>query len=408
MSISFYIARRYLFSKKRLGVINIISAIAVGGIALATMAMVCTLSVFNGFHDLLGSLYSHIDPQILVQPVRGKYFSTDDAVVERLRQHPAVAATAEVVSDEALILFQGHPLVVQIKGVDDQYQRVTAIDSVLYGQGTFCLENAGLCYGIPGIGLAQQMGGPDYGTLQVCAPRGGERINLANPIESFSVEDLQSAGLVFSVSQRKYDDHLILTSIDFARRLFEKEGLATALEVRLRPEADEAEAKAALRQIAGERFTVKDRLEQQDDIFSIMSIEKLIAYIFLTFIVLVACFNIISALSMLIIEKQADIRTLRYMGMSDNALRRVFLAEGRMISLLGAVVGIVVGVGLCLLQQHFGLIQLGSTGSFIIDTYPVSVHLVDILVVFATVIFVGYLAVWYPVSYILRSQREAD
>lgn len=408
MSISFYIARRYLFSKKRLGVINIISAIAVGGIALATMAMVCTLSVFNGFHDLLGSLYSHIDPQILVQPVRGKYFSTDDAVVERLRQHPAVAAAAEVVSDEALILFQGHPLVVQIKGVDDQYQRVTAIDSVLYGQGTFCLENAGLCYGIPGIGLAQQMGGPDYGTLQVCAPRGGERINLANPIESFSVEDLQSAGLVFSVSQRKYDDHLILTSIDFARRLFEKEGLATALEVRLRPEADEAEAKAALRQIAGERFTVKDRLEQQDDIFSIMSIEKLIAYIFLTFIVLVACFNIISALSMLIIEKQADIRTLRYMGMSDNALRRVFLAEGRMISLLGAVVGIVVGVGLCLLQQHFGLIQLGSTGSFIIDAYPVSVHLVDILVVFATVIFVGYLAVWYPVSYILRSQREAD
>lgn len=408
MSISFYIARRYLFSKKRLGVINIISAIAVGGIALATMAMVCTLSVFNGFHDLLGSLYSHIDPQILVQPVRGKYFSTDDAVVERLRQHPAVAAAAEVVSDEALILFQGHPLVVQIKGVDDQYQRVTAIDSVLYGQGTFCLENAGLCYGIPGIGLAQQMGGPDYGTLQVCAPRGGERINLANPIESFSVEDLQSAGLVFSVSQRKYDDHLILTSIDFARRLFEKEGLATALEVRLRPEADEAEAKAALRQIAGERFTVKDRLEQQDDIFSIMSIEKLIAYIFLTFIVLVACFNIISALSMLIIEKQADIRTLRYMGMSDNALRRVFLAEGRMISLLGAVVGIVVGVGLCLLQQHLGLIQLGSTGSFIIDAYPVSVHLVDILVVFATVIFVGYLAVWYPVSYILRSQREAD
>lgn len=408
MSISFYIARRYLFSKKRLGVINIISAIAVGGIALATMAMVCTLSVFNGFHDLLGSLYSHIDPQILVQPVRGKYFSTDDAVVERLRQHPAVAAAAEVVSDEALILFQGHPLVVQIKGVDDHYQRVTAIDSVLYGQGTFCLENAGLCYGIPGIGLAQQMGGPDYGTLQVCAPRGGERINLANPIESFSVEDLQSAGLVFSVSQRKYDDHLILTSIDFARRLFEKEGLATALEVRLRPEADEAEVKAALRQIAGERFTVKDRLEQQDDIFSIMSIEKLIAYIFLTFIVLVACFNIISALSMLIIEKQADIRTLRYMGMSDNALRRVFLAEGRMISLLGAVVGIVVGVGLCLLQQHFGLIQLGSTGSFIIDAYPVSVHLVDILVVFATVIFVGYLAVWYPVSYILRSQREAD
>lgn len=403
MSFTSFVAQRYLFSKKSHNAINIIAGIAVSGIALATMAMVCTMSVFNGFKDLISGLYTTFDPQVLVTPTKGKYVATDDAVVVRMSHHPAVQAASTTITDNALILFRGRPLVVSIKGVDDKFRQVTAIDSIVFGTGAFTLERGGVDYGVPGLGLAGQMGGVDYGSLQICAPRGGERINLANPIESFSVAELQSPGVVFNVNQRKYDDHLILTSLSFAQSLFEKEGLATALELRLRPGSDTQQVKAELRSMGGDAFKVQDRLEQQAEIFSIMSIEKLIAYGFLTFIVLIACFNIISSLSMLIIEKRADVETMRCIGLSDKGVRRIFMLEGRMISLLGAVVGIILGVALSLAQEHFGLIRLGSgTGNFIVDAYPVSVHWSDLIIIFVTVIAVGYLAVWYPVSYLSR------
>lgn len=403
MSFTSFVARRYLFSKKSHNAINIIASIAVSGIALATMAMVCTLSVFNGFRDLISGLYTTFDPQVLVTPTKGKYVPTDDALLVKIRQHPAVEAASMTITDNALILFRGRPLVVSIKGVDENFRQVTSIDSIVFGTGQFCLERAGIDYGVPGIGLAGQMGGVDYGSLEICAPRGGERINLANPIESFSVAELQSPGVVFNISQRKYDDHLILTSLSFAQQLFEKEEQATALELRLKPGSNLEKTKAEMAALGKGRYKVQDRLEQQSEIFSIMSIEKLIAYGFLTFIVLIACFNIISSLSMLIIEKRADVETMRCIGLDDKGVRRIFMLEGRMISLLGAVIGLILGVVLCLMQEYFGLIRLGSgTGNFIVDAYPVSVHWLDLGIVFVTVIAVGYLAVWYPVSYLSR------
>lgn len=404
MSLSFFIARRYLFSKKSHNAINIISAIAATGIAVATAAMVCTLSVFNGFHDLISTLYCNFDPQLQVTAATGKTFDIDDPAVDSMRNHRDVVCASECLEDNALILFRGHPLVINVKGVDSSFVHVTNIDSILFGNGdilgadgSLSLDRAGIHYGIPGIGLAQQMGGADYGTLQICAPRSGERINLANPIESLSVEDLQSPHVVFSVNQRKYDEHYLITSLDFAQSLFEKEGLASSLELRLRPGASTDAVKAELRAIGGDRFEVRDQLEQQADVFAIMNVEKLLAYVFLTFIVLVACFNIISSLSMLIIEKKDDAQTLRHLGMTSGRIRSIFMTEGRMISFVGAVAGVLLGVALCLVQQQFGLIQLGGAGSFIVDAYPVSVHWLDIVVVFVTVIAVGFIAVWYPV-----------
>ena len=399
MSLPFFIARRYLFSKKSHNAINIISAIAAGGIAIATAAMVCTLSVFNGFHDLISTLYCNFDPELQVTATQGKTFDAADPIIQKMQHHPGVLAASSCLEDNALILFRGRPLVITIKGVDDEFDKVTGIKDILYGDGTYRLESGDLHYGIPGIGLASLMGGVNYGSLQICAPRNGSQINIANPIESFSVEDIESPKVVFNVSQRKYDEHYILTSLAFAQELFEKEDQISTLEIKVNPTANFEDVKSDLQQMGGTKFKVQDRIEQQADVFNIMNVEKLIAYIFLTFIILIACFNIISSLSMLIIEKKNDVETLRHLGLSTGRIRAIFITEGRLISLFGALFGIVLGVILCVVQEQFGIIRLGGgSGSFIVDAYPVAVHWEDIIIVFLTVLIVGFVSVWYPVQ----------
>ena len=406
MSLSFFIARRYLFSKQSHNAINIISAIAMGGVAVATIAMICVLSVFNGFRDLIATLYTTFDPQLVVVPAKGKFAAADDAVLMKIRGHKEVAAASETFEENALILFRGHPLVVKIKGVDERYAEVTDIRTILRAdsgkQPRLLFNAAEVNYGILGQGLKQQIGTADFGELQICAPRAGERINIANPIESFSVANLHANGTYFTVEQRKYDDHYILTSLSFATSLFEKEGLISRLELKLRPNADVDAVKEELRRLAGDRFKVLDRMEQQADVFNVMQVEKLIAYIFLTFILLIACFNIISSLSMLILEKRGDVETLRHLGLSPQRVRNIFLTEGSLFSLFGALVGIGLGVGLCLLQQHFGLFQMGNGSEFIVRYYPVVVQWNDVALVFATVVVVGFVSVWYPVHAMSR------
>lgn len=396
-------ARRYLFSKKKHNAINIISAISVAGVAVGTMALVCTLSVFNGFRDLIGSLFTTFDPQIEVTAAKGKFISVDDPVLKRLQSHPDVAAASAGLEDHALILFRGRPTVVTIKGVDEKYDSVTAIRSILYGNGSYRLQAGDVNYGIPGIGLAAQMGGIDYGSLQICAPRKGERVNMANPTESFNAGDIISPGVCFDVNQRVYDESYLLVPLRFAQELFEQEGRITQLEIRLRSGCNEDRVKRELQEAAEGKFIVSNRFEQQRDVFNVMNIEKLMAYIFLTFILLVACFNIIGSVSMLIIDKRTDVETLRHLGASDRLVFRVFLYEGRAIALLGAVIGTLLGLLMCWLQQEYGLIRLGgASGSFIIDAYPVSVHWLDVMAVFATVIVVGFASVWYPVKFLSR------
>lgn len=226
---------------------------------------------------------------------------------------------------------------------------------------------------------------------------------MANPMDGFVEDELFSPGVVFSMKQGKYDKNYVLTSIHFTRHLFNQEGMLSSLELRLKPGSDFEAVKSQMQQLSGGRFYVRDRFEQQDDTFRIMKIEKLIAYIFLTFILMIACFNIIGSLSMLIIDKKADVVTLRNLGATDGQIGRIFLFEGRMISVIGAVLGIAVGLLLCWIQQHYGVVRLGSTeGSFIVDAYPVSVHPWDVVIVFVTVIVVGFLSVWYPVRYFSR------
>lgn len=400
MNFPFFIARRYLFSKKGTHVINVISSISVIGVAVATMALVIVLSVFNGFHDLVASLFTSFDPQLKVVPVEGKTAPSDDPILTQIRLLPEVDVATETVEDQALAIYQGKQAMVKIKGVEDNFSELSHITDILYGDGTYSLHAANLEYGILGIRLAQTMGiGAQWdGYLKIYAPKKEGQLDLSNPGEGFVADSLNSPGVLFSVRQSKYDKNYIVTSIAFARNLFGQQGMLSDLEIRLKEGSNLNAVKAEMQKIAGTKYKVLDRFEQQEDTFKIMSIEKLMAYIFLTFILVVACFNIIGSLSMLIIDKKNDVVTLRNLGANDKQITRVFLFEGRMIAVIGAVIGIGLGLLLCLLQQQYGFVRLGeSEGSFIVDAYPVSVHYTDVAIIFVTVIAVGWLAVWYPV-----------
>lgn len=405
MNFPFYIARRYLFSKKSTHAINIISTISAVGVAVATMALVVTLSVFNGFHDLVASFFTTFDPQLKVVPVSGKTVAADDPTLKTICSLKQVEVATEIVEDMALATYNGRQAMVKIKGVEDNFDSLTHIREILEGDGEYCLHAADMHYGIVGIRLAERfgMGYTFQNELKIYAPKREGQLNLANPQDGFVEGDLYSPGVLFCVKQGKYDKNYILTSIAFARNLFAQQGMVSAVELRLKPGSDFDGVKAEMNKIGEGKFRVLDRYEQQEDTFKIMKIEKLIAYIFLTFILVVACFNLIGSISMLIIDKRNDVVTLRNLGANDSQIVRIFLFEGRMISTLGALAGIAVGLLLCWIQQQWGLVGLGrSSGSFIIDSYPVSVHPEDVIVIFITVLAVGYAAVWYPVRYFSR------
>ena len=408
MNFPFYIARRYLFSKKSHNAINVISAISVCGVALATLALVCTLSVFNGFQDLVASFFTAFDPELKITAVQGKVFDGQDPAVRQLRGWPEVAVYSESVEDNAMVQYQDRQAMVVIKGVEDNFDRLTPIDSILFGRGEPLLHDEVAHYAIPGIQLLSTLGTSIrfLDPLEVYAPKRGAKVNLANPAASFTTGSLFSSGLVFAVNQEKYDASYILTSIGFARRLFQYTTEVSSIGLKLQPGTDIDALQQRIQKAVGDKYKVENRYEQQADTYRIMEIEKLISYLFLTFILMIACFNVIGSLSMLIIDKRDDVETLRHLGASDRQITRIFLFEGRMISFFGAFAGIVLGLLLCWLQQTYGLISLGDSGAFVVDAYPVSVHATDVVLVFVTVLAVGFLSVWYPVQYL--SKRLLD
>ena len=405
MNFPLFISRRYLFSKKSTHAINIISFISMTGIAVATMALVIVLSVFNGFQDLVASFFTQFDPQLEVVATQGKAVRADDPVLQRIRKMPAVDVATDCVEDQALAVYGDKQAMVTVKGVDDNFDQLTHINDILIGDGAFDLHAADLDFGVIGIRLAQILGtGARWnGYLKIFAPQREGQLDMTDPTSGFVADSLLSPGVVFQVKQAKYDKGYILAPISFARRLFRRDGQLTSLELRLKPGSDIEAVKKEMQQTCGTRFIVKDRYEQQAETYNIMNIEKFIAYIFLTFILMVACFNIIGSLSMLIIDKSNDVVTLRNLGATDRQITHIFLFEGRMISVMGAVIGIGIGLLLCWLQQEYGIVALGdSAGSFVVDAYPVSVHYSDVAVVFFTVVAVSWLAVWYPVRYLSK------
>ncbi|GHT31884.1 membrane protein [Bacteroidia bacterium] len=403
MTFSLKIAFRYLFSKKSHNAINIVSLVSACGVCVGTVALVCVLSVYNGFESLVQSLFSEFDPDLKITAVEGKSFDVSE--LEKVRKMPEVAVFTEIIEENALIKYGDKQTPAVVMGVSGNFIEATHINNIMY-QGNFLLRDANFDYAVAGVGLASQlsMGVSFIEPVSIYAPKRRARINLARPETAFNQKYVHLSG-IFSVKQADYDDKYLLIPIELAREIYEyAPRTVTAVDLKLLENADNSKVQTSVKQTLGNEFLVQNRYEQQEDYFRIMKVEKWISYLILAFILLIAVFNIIGSLSMLIIEKQSDISTLRNMGANNKQIRRIFLYEGWLISLLGAAMGIVIGVALCLAQEIFGIVTLGNgTSEFVVNAYPIELQAIDLLVVFVTVALLGFLAVWYAIKNLTRA-----
>ena len=400
MNLSLYIAGRYLFSKKSHQVINIISGVAIAGIALATAAMVCVLSVFNGFQGIVAEQFSAFDTDIKITAASGKVITTDAAEIATVTQLTQIETHSFSIEGKAMAGIGNNQAMVTIKGVDENFASLTDIRGALYGPGDFILNDGMNDYAVLGGGLTGilECGVMFTAPLSIYVPNTHGSPNLTIPSRNFKKGELFSSGLVFVLNQPEYDNEYIITSDKFARDIFgRKANEATSMALRLKSDANTTKTKKEIEKILGSGYTVQDRYEQQESVYKVMQIEKMISYIFLTFILMVACFNIIGSLAMLIIEKRENMKTLRSMGAENKTIANIFVFEGAIISAFGALIGIIAGVALSLAQQHLGLISLGD-GAMIVDSYPVVIIPSDVAITFVTVIAVGFLTVWLPVK----------
>jgi len=399
LNISFYIARRYLFSKKSHNAINVISFISVCGIAIATMAMVCVLSVFNGFGGIVEGMFNAFDPDLKITVKEGKVFDWHTTKFSKALEIKGVRTVSESLEENALFVFEGRQVPVLVKGVSEDFKLMAGMEKLIV-DGSFKLREDVVDYATLGAGLAVTLGArPGFiNPIEIYSPKRNVRVNLANPTAAFTSGYAQIGG-VFSLNSPEYDEQMAIIPIELARTLFDYENEVTSLEVNLLPNTQVKRIKREIEHILGDDFLVEDRFEQQKESYRMLQIEKWVTFLILAFILLIAVFNVVGSLSMLIVEKLEDIRSLRNMGASDRMISRIFLYEGWLITFIGIVAGIVTGLILCLLQQHFGLLRLSDIpGAYIIDAYPVIVQPADILVVFTVVGAIGLLTVLYPVN----------
>ena len=399
MNVSFYIARRYLFAKKSHNAINVISLISVCGIAIATMAIVCVLSVFNGFGGIVEDMFSAFDPDLKITVKEGKVFDYHTPQFDEALHLPQVRMISESLEENALFMFEDHQVPVLVKGVSQDFKVMTGMEKLII-DGTFKLREDVVDYATLGSGLAMTLGArPGFiHPIEIYAPKRNVRINIANPSAAFTTAYVQ-IGAVFTLNAPEYDEQMAILPIELARALFLYDREVSSLDVQLKSGASVKRVKQQMRRILGDRFRVEDRYEQQKTSFRMLQIEKWVTFLIFLFILLIAVFNVVGSLSILIVEKKEDINSLHNMGASERLILRIFLFEGWLITFIGTVAGIVVGLILCLLQQHFGLLRLSDTpGAYIIDAYPVIVRFTDIVIVFVVVSAICMLTVLYPVN----------
>lgn len=415
MNLSLHIARRYLFAKKSHNAINVISMISVFGIALATAALVCVLSVFNGFTGVVSQTFSSFDPELQISPASGKVFDPNNPQMEEVRKIAEIAFISESLEENALLKNGDRQEPIILKGVSKKFENLADIDKLIIDGrfllredtsgaveaiGADSLEEWHIDNGVVGAGLAMFLGvrANFVNPVEVYVPKRNVRVNPANPSTAFDRSDVFISG-VFALNQAKYDDQMMIVSIDLARELLRYETEVSSIDIKLKDAAEVDRVQAKIKSVLGENYLVKNRFEQQEDLFRMVSIEKWVTFLILAIILVIAVFNIVGSLTILIIEKNEDIRILKNLGADNKLILKVFLFEGGLITFVGTIAGIILGLIICLLQQYFGLLQLGSTpGTFVMDAYPVVVELLDVLLIFVTVSMIGLLAVVYPVN----------
>ena len=396
LNIERHIAWRYLFSKKGHNAINIVSGISAAAVAVVTAAMICVLSVMNGFGALVEHMFSEFDPPLLVVPTGGQTLRTDDGGIASLYAREDIEISMQL-EQTALIRYKDHQLPARVLGVDSFFTRTAHIDSIIT-DGFYAVQTGDVERAVAGRGLAEQLGVNAHftGALHFYAPERTGRINMLRPDKSLRHEYAFIAG-TFAVNQIEYDNELILVPLRLAQRLFEyDEYTASALRIQPKEKSQISNLKSQISNTLGTQFKVLDRYEQQADFFRILRIEKLLTILLLVFILLIASFNIIGSLSMLIIDKSEDTRILSHLGADEQTIRRIFLLEGWLISALGTVCGLVLGVAVCLGQQTFGWLKLGTGSEYVISEYPVQVQATDILLVAVIVLALGFVAAWIP------------
>ncbi|MFO7668089.1 MAG: FtsX-like permease family protein [Bacteroidales bacterium] len=405
MNLSYYIARRYLLGKKSQNAINIISTISVFGVTVGTMALVIILSVFNGFDSVVKSLFSAFDPDIKISVVEGKTFSPGP-LAGKIRSIPGVEAVSEVLEENVLLLYGDKQHIATIKGVDESYREVTGLDSMIYEGSMKLMENS-RPYAVVGQGVAYSLriGLNFINPLFVYTIDRKSTINMAQPEESIRRDFIYPSG-IFSIEQ-DFDSRYVIVPLEFTRKLLSYENEVTFLEVKLDPSFPAEQVQKEIVTLTGKEYHVKNREQQNALFYRVMRAEKWAIFLILTFILVIASFNIIGSLSMLIIDKKRDILTLRNMGASNRLIERIFLVEGWLISITGSLLGLGLGTGISWIQQRFGVIRLAGSGSFVIDSYPVKIEGTDILLIWLTVLMIGLIAARYPVRQISRKYLDA-
>ena len=410
MNLPFFISRRYLFARKSHNAINIITGISVVVVAVGTMALISIMSVFNGLEDLVGSLYNSFTPQVKISPANGKYITLDNFPSRDIQNNPSVAYYSEVLEDMALLKYDAYPkgsaarqYVAQLKGVSGDYKQMTGVDTMLV-DGGFLLKDALSHYAILGGGVA--------GRLQVRLMDYDSRINvyfpnaevdgLTNPLSSFNIESIAPIG-VFSI-QQEIDDNVVIVPIEFARQLMNKDNSATSIELSLNKGVNEKKLIQELKDQLGDEYIIKDRFQQNEMLYKIMQSEKWSSFMILGFILLIGIFNVVGSTTVLIIEKRKDIISLSNLGAEISLIRRIFLFEGLLISLFGAIMGLVLGFIMVLLQKYFGIVPMN--GGFAVDAFPVAMKIQDFIAVFSLVLFIGFGASIYPVQKIDKLIRN--
>ncbi len=408
MNLPLFIAKRYLISKKSTNVINIITTISIVGVTVSTIALIVILSVINGFTNVLELRFNSFDPDLKIAPAKGKSFNKDLADFSKVKDLSEILYYSEVVEENALFEYGDKQHIGIIKGVGDQFVNMTGIDSMMI-DGEFRLSHNNNDFAIVGSEVAYLLSiGLNFtNPIKIYAPqRNVKSISMVNADKALAKKYIFPMG-VFAI-QKDYDAQYVIVPISFARDLFGYTNEISAIELKLNPETDVDEVKYNIQEILGEKFTVKDRYEQHEFIYKVMQSEKSIVFLILGFILVISSFSIIGSITMLILDKKKDIKTLKNLGASFQLVKRIFLFEGWMISIIGAFIGLLIGALICWLQMEFGLIKLQGGGSFIIDAYPVKMIFTDFIKILGTVLLVGYVAAWYPVQYVTKKYYKED
>lgn len=400
MKLSLYIAKRYLFAKKSRNAINVISSISVAGVTIGTMALIIVLSVFNGLETLVRSIFNTFDPDLKITPLTGKTFIPDSAKLILLSRVNGVDCYSLCVEENALLKYGDKQYIATIKGVDDNYSQVTGIDSSMWDGEFILYSEQGRPYAVPGMGIANYLGiRVNFITpLIIYVPKRSGSADL-NPEDAFIRNYIFPSG-IYQVEQ-EYDSKYVFVPVNFARDLLEYISEVSSVEIKFKPGVQESAVQKEVTEIFGKDFIVQNKFEQQEIFYKVMRSERLAIFFILTLIIVIASFSIIGSLTMLIIEKERDIEILRSLGADNALIRKIFIFEGWLISIFGAVAGIILGFIICWIQQEYGIIRLHGE-SLVMDAYPVVMKIKDFIIVPLTVLLIGFWAAWYPVRFLTK------